>query len=350
MAVSVTVPSTIRVEAKSAPVSDSSVQPFLQPDFDPADYLNNALPSLSVHSTARSAHGGQSFRAVPLPEFSTQLQTLLSRLNAHTTRLSNTLTQLTDEIIRSGGRLAYEVEVLRGETIGLTDSLERGLKKDIELFTSSTVKPESEAPVSEDVDRDEPREHVSGSTEAYGEPGYLVRLRMLTAVRARLDSVIKVFGEAMQWPIAPSELSLASSLISVSAPDSSDDSRSREEKGKAHAESLRTEINDLIGSGNDISTLEAAATRIEDLRLLAEVWKGTVEEKARLKLVESLQKPVEERQKILEKTAAVRRPTPSPSRGVDLRYGNMDPTRAAGEGGYGFLQNLRNFKNDMYLE
>jgi hypothetical protein len=31
--------------------------------------------------------------------------------------------QLTDEILRSGGRLAYEVEVLRGETIGLSETL-----------------------------------------------------------------------------------------------------------------------------------------------------------------------------------------------------------------------------------
>ena len=126
------------VAARSSYVSDSNIQAFLQKEFDPADYLNSALPSLSTSSSARN---GQLGRSVPLPELSAQLQTLLSQLNAQTSRLSTALTQLTDEILRSGGRLAYEVEVLRGETIGLTDSLENGLKKDIELFGSPKNEP-----------------------------------------------------------------------------------------------------------------------------------------------------------------------------------------------------------------
>jgi hypothetical protein len=114
---------------KSSHTSDQLVQPFLQPDFDPATYLNTTLPSLSLSNT-RSTNSNNS--AVALPELSIQTQALLSQLNAQTNRLSNSLTQLTDEIIRSGARLAYEVEVLRGETTGLTDTLENGLKKDIE--------------------------------------------------------------------------------------------------------------------------------------------------------------------------------------------------------------------------
>lgn len=346
MALSLNVPTT-RVEAKSLHVLDSNIQPFLQPDFDPAEYLNTALPPLSSSSTTRSTSGGQHARSVPLPELSSQLQTLLSQLNAQASRLSNALTQLTDEIIRSGGRLAYEVEVLRGETIGLTDSLENGLKNDIELFSPNG---ESKGVPKASGDEDKDKGEVSGAAESATESEHLERLKTLTAVRSRLDSVIKVFGEAMKWPLAPSELSMASSLISVSAPDSGDDARSREEKGKAYAEELRSEINGLVGSGNDLASLEAAAARIEEIRRLAEVWKGTAEEKARLKLVESLQKPIEERQKALERSTAGRKPTPSPSRGVDYRYGNMDSTRAASEGGYGFLQNLRNLKNDVYLE
>lgn len=337
MAVSAQTMAAKRVEPKSTHVSESNLQPFLQQEFDPADYLNNALPSLSTSSNTRS-------RAVPLPELSTQLQTLLSQLNAQTSRLSNTLTQLTDEIVRSGGRLAYEVEVLRGETIGLSNSLENGLKKDIEIFTPAKSVPQNGI-ASEEVAQDKSAEDPT--TNHPNEPDYLTRLRTLTAVRTKLDSVIQVFGQAMQWPLAPSELFLTSSLISVSAPEpSSEDARSREEKGKAHAEKLRNEINDLVGSGNDITGLEAAAARIEELRQLAEVWKGTAEEKARMKFIESLQKPIEERHKALEKTS---RPTASPSKGVDYRYGNLE-SRAVGEGGYGFLQNLRNLKNDMYLE
>ncbi|KAK5175426.1 uncharacterized protein LTR77_000565 [Saxophila tyrrhenica] len=340
MAVTLTVPST---EARSSHVSDSTVQPFLQPDFDPVDYLNNTLPALSTSSISRNT--STATRAVPLPELSSQIQGLLTRLNAQTTRLSNALTQLTDEILRSGGRLAYEVEVLRGETIGLTDSLDNGLKKDIEVFTKTHA--EDNAAETGEVDGDTA---VTAQTGQDAEPEYLTQLKTLTAVRERLDSVIKIFGEAMQWPLAPSDLSLTSSLISVSAPDSGDDSRSREEKGKAYVEKLRTEINDLLGPGNNAEGLETASARIDELRQLAEVWKGTAEEKARLKLVESLQKPVEERQKALGQAAGSRKPNPSPSRGMDYRYGNPDSSRAGSEGGYGFLQNLRNLKNDMYLD
>ena len=341
-------PPSTRAEPKSSHVSDTNIQPFLYQDFDPAEYLNNTLPALSLSTTARGTQTGQYGRSIPLPELSSQLQNLLSQLNAQTSRLSNALTQLTDEIIRSGGRLAYEVEVLRGETIGLTDSLDNGLRKDIELFTPSSKELLSTGAtiISESAAKDDRTDAARNSTE----PEHLERLRTLTAVRSRLDSVIKVFGEAMQWPIAPSEISLTSSLISVSAPDATDDFRSREEKGKAHAERLRNEINDLIGSKDNATSLQEATARIEDLRRLAEVWKGTAEEKARLKMVESLSKPVEEQLKALEQTVGARRPAQAPPRGMDYRYGNMDSSRTVSEGGYGFLQNLRNLRSDVYLE
>ena len=334
MAVSVTTAASARVEPKSAHVSDSSIQPFLQQDFDPADYLNNALPSLSVSTTNRGTQSAQYGRSVPLPELSSQLQSLLSQLNAQTSRLSTVLTQLTDEIIRSGGRLAYEVELLRGETIGLTDSLENGLKKDIELFAPN--KDATQAAQTEDEDQS------MQSTD----PEYLNSLKTLTSVRSRLDNVIKVFDSAMQWPLAPSELSLTSSLISVSSNPADD--REREEKGKAYTAALHSELNALIGSGNDIASLEVAAARIEGLRALAEVWRGTAEEKARLKIVEALQRPVEERLRVLEQGRVGSRV--GGGRGVDLRYGSMSDARGVSEGGYGFLQGLRKLGNDVYLE
>ena len=316
MATSITVP---KLETRPSHGTDANEQAFLQPNFDPADYLNNALPSLSTRST-------QTGRAVPLPELSTQLQTLLSQLNAQTNRLSNTLTQLTDEIIRSGGRLAYEVEVLRGETTGLTDSLENGLRKDIEVFAPSQ-KAETED------------EKAGGTSDRKSnQPEYLERLQTLSSARERLDQVIKTFGDAMAWPLAPSELSMTSSIISVSAPDAGDDARSREEKGKAYMDKVRSEINDLLSSGQ---TAEAEQ-KVEQMRILAEVWKGTAEEKARARLVEGLQKIVDEHKGRGKSTGPVgRKPTPSPSgRGGDLRYGDR-------EGGYGFLKKLA---GDIYLE
>ncbi|KAK4552023.1 hypothetical protein LTR86_010700 [Recurvomyces mirabilis] len=329
-----------RIEPRSN-TADATLEAFLKQDFDPVDYLNANIPPLAVGS--RSAQSSQYGRSVSLSELNTQLQTMLGQLNAQMTRLSNTLTQLTDEIIRSGGRLAYEVEVLRGDTTGLTDSLDNGLKRDIEVFTK--------APEGESLLKDGNPDATTVQPSATAEPEYLERLRTLTAVRSRLDSVIKVFGDAMAWPVAPSDLSLASSLISISAPESDADSRIREQKAKAFADQLRNEINDLVGSGNDAASLEAAALRVEQLGHLAEVWRGTAGEKARMKVVESLQKPIEERQRAIGQT---RRAGGEAAKAVDYRYGDLGSstsnTRAVSEGGYGFLQNLRNLKNDMYLD
>lgn len=109
--------------------SESSIlEPFLQPGaFDAADYLNSTLnPKLN------------------LSELSSQTQNLLSQLNAQTSRLTAILTQLTDDILRSGARLAYEVDLLRGEAIGLSEALNEGLQDDIALFVPETTQPTDE--------------------------------------------------------------------------------------------------------------------------------------------------------------------------------------------------------------
>ncbi|EME46141.1 hypothetical protein DOTSEDRAFT_70216 [Dothistroma septosporum NZE10] len=347
----VVTPSAGSVEPKSSHVLDPTIQPFLHANFDPAAYLNNTLPGLSISSTSSRAG-----RNVSLPDLSLQLQALLSQLNAHTSRLSSTLTQLTDEIIRSGSRLAYEVEVLKGETLGLTDTFNNGLNKEISLLApgESMVKQPNAAAQSKNCMEALKVNGTDGDDERSqpAEPDFLQRLRTLTTVRERLDTVIKTFGSAMQWPLAPSELSIASSFISVSAPEGTDDSRSREEKGKQHVEKLRNEVNELVSSGAE--GLRTANERVEELRLLAEVWKGTAEEKARFKLVDALQKAIDDKQKTVAKTTAEgnRKPGVSPARGYDHRYGDTDTTQVTGEigSGYGFLQNLRNLKNELYLD
>lgn len=330
-----------RVQPKSQHVSDQLVQPFLQPDFDPATYLNNSLPSLSL--SPRPPPGNAN-----LPELSSQTQALLSQLNAQTARLSNSLTQLTDEIIRSGGRLAYEVEVLRGETTGLTDTLDNGLKKDIELLAPASASKTNTA--AEDTTEPTGTDKTAAETPK-PEPEYLQNLRTLSTLRQRLDSVIQIFGAATAWPAAPSEVSsgTASSFISVSGPEATEENRNREQKAKEYTDKLRAEIADLLAS-SDAAGLSAASARVEELRTLAEVWKGTAEEKARTKIVESLVKTMEDKQKATGRKADGRR---QPERAVDMRYGDLDGRgggAGAGEGGYGFLQNLRNLKDGMYLD
>jgi hypothetical protein len=191
------------VAPRSTYVSDPTLAPFLQSQFDPADYLNATLPSLSLSTVAsRPLKQGN---AVPLADLSSQTQDLLSQLNAHTTRLSTVLTQLTDDILRSGARLAYEVEVLRGETIGLTETLTDGVKGDIEKFLPGGVRleaevseeetPSTDGDASQNPEDDTAKEKGTGTekTRADPTPDYISQLQTLTQI-------------------------LTSSLISVSAP------------------------------------------------------------------------------------------------------------------------------------
>lgn len=302
-----TAPSIV-IEPKSAHVADSALQPFLNPSFDPADYLNATLPALQGSSTSQPGQG-----SVPLAELSTQTQTLLSHLSAHTTRLTTTLTQLTDEILRSGSRLAYEVEVLRGETLGLSEALTEGLQEDVAKFVPGGLdqdlarKPSRAAETNGQRRRSStttvPKTPIREEAPAIVDPPYIQQLRTLTLVRTRLETVIKTFGDAMAWTFPPSEVSVTSSFLSVSAPEPGSDMASTEEKGQQVSKKLRDEIADLLIGGDPVEGIEAAAKRVEELKELAMVWKGTAEEKARTKFVDTLAKMVEDRHRDLLREA-----------------------------------------------
>lgn len=289
---------------KSIHVADPSLNPFIAPSFNAADYLNATLPPLKARTSTQRVS-----KEVPLAELSTQTQTLLSQLSAHTTRLTNTLTQLTDEIIRSGSRLAYEVEVLRGETLGLSESLTEGLHEDISKFVpggidsnpgrkSSGAGGTARRKSSTSLDTKAPTNTAQAT--ANGDPPYIQQLRTLTLVRGRLDTVIKTFGDAMSWTFPPSEVSVSSGFLSVSAAEPGSEAQSIEEKGQQVSKKLRDEIADiLIRSDDPVDCIEAAAKRVEELKELSTVWKGTAEEKARIRFVESLAKMVEDRHRSL---------------------------------------------------
>ncbi|KAH0559640.1 hypothetical protein GP486_003841 [Trichoglossum hirsutum] len=364
---------------KSIHLTDSILHPFLDPNFSSTDYLNATLPTLSV--SPRQHH--QSTPSVALAELSTQTQTLLSQLSAHTSRLSNTLTQLTDEMLRSGSRLAYEVEVLRGEAMGLSEALNEGLTADVKRFVrgglyADVAPAEQERSLNGDArDRRRTEGALADTKEAEDEaaqepdlPPYITQLRTLTLVSKRLETVIKVFGDAMDWTIPPSETSLASSFISVSAPEPGSQLYSQEEKGQEVTRKLRAEIEDLlVSSGNDVDdarSIETARTRVGELRTLALVWKGTAEEKARLKLVEELARLVEDRQKAFERESDERRRrrgathaerTAVASRRQDappLRVGEVPETGDQGrfnwggkDGGYGFINHLQKMRSGL---
>ncbi|KAI1136743.1 hypothetical protein F5Y05DRAFT_102965 [Hypoxylon sp. FL0543] len=307
-----TLPHHIRQQSKQPPqpksqhVTDPFLQSFLSPSFDPAEYLNASLPPLqpSTSSISRTTES-----AVPLAELSTQAQTQLSQLNAHTTRLTNTLTQLTDDILRSGSRLAYEVELLRGEALSLSETMSDSLHEEIAKFIPNGIQgqPDSKAngasPAaqrrSSEVTAPTNLESIpqDGSSQ---DPAYISQLQTLALVRSRLDTVVKTFGEAMEFVFPPSELSVSSSFLSVSAPEPGKEAHSTEEKGQQVLKQLREEISGLLTkSGDPVEGIEKAAHRIEELKELTKVWKGTAEEKGRTKFIDSLAKMVEDRHKEL---------------------------------------------------
>jgi hypothetical protein len=331
------------IEPKSTHVADPALQSFLNPSFDPADYLNATLPPLQTSSIPTKG-------SVPLAELSTQTQTLLSQLSAHTTRLTTTLTQLTDEILRSGSRLAYEVEVLRGETLGLSEALTEGLHDDVIKFVPAGLeqnrarRPSRTAETNGNRRRSStitaPKTPIQEEAPTVVDPPYITQLRTLTLVRSRLETVIKTFGDAMAWTFPPSEVSVSSSFLSVSAPEPGSEMHSVEEKGQQISKQLRDEIADLLIGEDPVKGIEAAAKRVEELKELAVVWKGTAEERARVKFVESLAKMVEDRHRDLlreaENDGRLRQ------RVETLQEVTMEDNKAGG--GYGFLSQLQKLR------
>jgi hypothetical protein len=356
-------------------VADPFLQDFLSPSFDAAAYLNASLPPLQTSSRSSGQGAGQA--AVPLSELSIQAQSMLTQLNAHTTRLTNTLTELTNDILRSGGRLAYEVELLRGETLGLAETLSEGLEDDIAKFVPGGIKdtvtePRTTAeghgtsshhrrmsilappPPAAAAPTTESKAAPPGSTEtaaAPDEPAYVAQLRTLTLVRSRLDLVIKTFGDAMEFVFPPSEVSVSSSFLSVSAPDAGGENHSTEEKGQQVLQALRDEISGLLNNAQDpIKGIEDAARRIEELKELTTVWKGTAEEKGRTRFIESLAKMVEDKHKELLRDAdqSGRRDNSKPQMEPSATKASVDAdageAEVKGYGAYGLISQLQKLR------
>ncbi|KID98729.1 hypothetical protein MAJ_05385, partial [Metarhizium majus ARSEF 297] len=346
------------VQPRSAHTADDFLHDFLDASFDPAAYLNATLPPLASRQASSQPAG-----AVPLAELSAQAQTLLSQLNAQTTRLSNTLTQLTDDILRSGSRLAYEVELLRGETLGLSEMLHETLKEDIEVFVPGGLQPnhETRKGATRRGEAEEEKDGVEASPPAdaaaatgaddSSDPEYIKQLQTLTLVRSRLESVIQTFGDAMDFTFPPSEVSVSSGFLSVSAPEPGSEQQSSEEKGQQVLRKLRDEIAGFLQQSDDpIQGIEKAAARIEELKELSVVWKGTAEEKGRSKFIESLAKMVEDRHRDLVREmdqAARREGRAAGSQGK--KHGGQE---GAGEeakvpGGFGLISQLQKLRSGL---
>ena len=346
-------------QPKSTHTSDDFLRDFLNPSFDPASYLNAALPPLSRRQpSAQAPHD-----AVALGDLSSQAQTIVNQLNTHTNRLSTTLTQLTDDILRSGSRLAYKVELLRGETLSLTEALNETLQEDVKVFlpnglpqdgedkkTSTALENgERKLDASETglVKEEEPQQPQYLGAE---DPDFIHKLQTLTTVRARLDSVIKTFGDAMEFVFPPSELSVGSGFLSVSAPEPGSAQQSSEQKGQQVLQNLRLEISNLLTKSADpVDGIAKAASRIEQLKELNTVWSGTAEENGRSKFIDSLAKMVEDRHGDLTKEMAAKREGSRPAGGTHSRKGSSVTGEdvAKGLGGFGLINQLQRLRTGL---
>ncbi|KIW80570.1 hypothetical protein Z517_07186 [Fonsecaea pedrosoi CBS 271.37] len=316
-----------------------------QSQFDPVEFLNDSLPNLGLSSQTQLS---KSSRSTQIQSASTESLALLTSLNTISIRASSELTSLTDEIIRSGNRLAYEVEVLRGDVNGFHELLSDSLRDDIRQFVIDEVT-SIEPPISgSEIDGDDSLQKAQSESE----PDFMTRLRLLGKVKARLESVVTIFGEAMKWPIPPSELSMASSLISVSSPELGIQSTAEDDKAREALKSIRAEIDELLGpEPAGYAGLEAATQRVEEYRQLAILWKGTGEEKARIKFVDSLIKLVEDRRKTLDARQRARNSKAASSVRSSSAMGRNPRSSNEGSGGAaGLFRNLQRLKDDLYLE
>jgi hypothetical protein len=190
---------------------------------------------------------------------------------------------MTDEIIRSGSRLAYQVDVLRGEAVALNESLTERVADDVRVFVPDGPVPDREDEhVALPVQPTHPTQPAAWQISQ--EPPSINRLRLLLSVRERLDSVIKLFGAALAWPPPPTSGG-AASFISVS----SSPARDADAKAAAWLSAQKAELSSLVAQG-----LEDQARKIlADLQKLGGLWKGAAEEKSRMNVLGELDKWLE---------------------------------------------------------
>lgn len=332
-------------------LKESNLQDFLSADFSPINYLNATLPSHAPSTSIKSSSSS-------LSTLASQTQSHIASLTAQSTRLSATLTALTDDILRISPRLAYEVELVRGEALSLSDSLSQSgdlhsaisqfVPQGVENFTDHIKSQIDESSDGNDVKPlgEAVKSSPSFTTHPHGSEPPIAHLRTLIHVRNLLTTVTQAFSLAMSWPLPPSSLSGPSaSLISVSSPADP----SLEVEGQEACSRMRREIMDLLDEGEGMvggkDGWERAAERVQELRDSVAIWKGTREERARDRFVDGLEAMVEERIK--------KQPRPWGGKvlgGVMAEDKGVEGKTAAAGVGPGLLRNLQRLREEIYME
>lgn len=337
---------------RSSQTGQSNLQDFLVPSFSPVDYLNDTLPSSASSASDKTA-------PLSLSATVSQTQAHISALTAQSTRVSATLTNLTDNILRISPRLMYEVELLRGEALSLCESFSQTgeLHSAISCFISQetedsaigSVKLETNIPPYQNnfklPGHDVESSQVSPITQPLddSEPP-MADLRTLLRVRALLTQVTRTFSLALSWPMPPSLLSASSALVAVSAPVDS----TLEEKGQAACNQIRQDILALLKEGDKLEDgkdgAKRAVEKVREVRACLGLWKGTGEEKARMRFVDGLEKMVEERTR--SKIGAADEKVTSGQANEETK---SDVKSMPGRGP-GLLRNLQRLREEIYME
>jgi len=326
--------------AKNPHLADTTLRPFLSPTFSPIDHLNTCL---SPAASAKPQHTSPS-----LSTLASQTQSHISTLNAQQSRLSTTLTALTDDILRTSSRLAYEVELLRGEAVSLAETLSPTgeLHSSILKFVPEGLEDAAASPIAtkspkedEDIPTNPPPTDPSRTTPTQTlphEPPSLPHLRTLLHVRTMLQQTIQTFNAALSFPFPPSlTTSTTSALISVTSPNIDP---AAETKGQAALARMKSKVTDSLQTGD----IDGARKRVAELRDLCLVWKGTSEERARGKWVDGLEGLVEE--------VTRREDVSAKAGGMQGKGDGRDVKLVASEtggGGPGFLRRLR---EEIYMD
>lgn len=253
----------------------------------------------------------------------------------------------------------YEVELLRGEALSLCESFSQTgeLHSAIACFKSqetedsaiSSVKLETNIPPYQNnvklPDHDVESSQVSPITQLTEDSEPLMAdLRTLLRVRALLTQVTRTFSLALSWPMPPSLLSASSALVSVSAPVDP----TLEEKGQAACNQIRQDILALLKEGDKLEDgkdgVERAVERVREVRACLGLWKGTGEEKARMRFVDGLEKMVEERTR--SKIGAADEKVTSGQANEETRS-DVKPMPSRGPG---LLRNLQRLREEIYME
>lgn len=191
---------------------------------------------------------------------------------------------------------------------------------------------------------------------------------MLATVRARLEDVIRVFGEAMAWPLNDPEDNKPDAKLEIPAdahenaygvpspartpsPIRALESGNYNQKKKASTNPIE-EILYLLSCDD----LPAASKKIQDLRKLSTVFEGTIEGPARTAVVEALEAKVaeEEEKKRVSRKQQERKQELAVGKEEERRKAEEDAEKAesggwAGgrDGYYGLINQLSRMRGGM---